>query len=249
MTIIYQSYRQWRKARGREKKRKKRLKKMLDFYSGFIRKGNLCFDVGANIGNRTEAFVKLGARVIAIEPQPECLTILNEKFGRNENVVIVPKVLADTVGQAEIYAGTASTLTSMSKEWINAVKESGRFAEHNWNKTHIVETTALDILIQEYGKPVFCKIDVEGFEYDVLKGLSSPIEFISFEFVPEIIQIATDCIEYLSGLGPVLFNYSIGESMSLALSNWVAPNTITNILIDFSKKNVDVSGDVYAKFS
>ena len=244
---LYRSYRQWQKRRGRQKKAAQCLESKVGFYSKFIKKGDLCFDVGANIGNRTEAFLKLGAKVVAVEPQPECVTILKEKFGGNENVVIVPKVLADTVGRAEIYAGTASTLTSMSKEWINAVKESGRFAEHNWNKTRIVETSTLDVLIQEYGKPLFCKIDVEGFEYDVLKGLSSPIDFISFEFVSEIIKIATDCVEHLSAMGPVKFNYSIGESMSLALPSWIDFDTITKTLIGFSK-NSDISGDVYAKF-
>lgn len=248
MTTIYQSYRQWRKARGRKKKLHRRLKARVSFYSKFIRSGDLCIDVGANIGNRTEAFLKLGARVIAVEPQRECIAILNEKFGWNENVVIVPKVLADTVGQAEIYAGTASTLTSMSKEWINAVKKSGRFAEHNWNKTHIVETTTLDILIQEYGKPVFCKIDVEGFEYNVLKGLSEPVSMISFEFTPESMDSTLNCIKYLSSLGMKKFNYSQAELMCFTLPDWKDAAEISEFLTK-SPGDTSVFGDVYAKSS
>jgi hypothetical protein len=65
----YQSYRGWQKRRGRAKREKKLLRKRLTFYRNFIRNGDLCFDIGANIGTRTEAFLELGAKVVAVEPQ------------------------------------------------------------------------------------------------------------------------------------------------------------------------------------
>ena len=97
LSDCYRSYRQWQKAKGREKKAKKRLQKMVGFYSGFIKKGDMCFDVGANLGDRTEAFLKLGAKVVVVEPQEDCIKTLKDKFGDNENVFIVPKALDKAV--------------------------------------------------------------------------------------------------------------------------------------------------------
>ena len=48
-------------------------KKTLQFYSPFIQRGDLCFDVGANEGFKTKSFLMLGAKVVAIEPQGVCL--------------------------------------------------------------------------------------------------------------------------------------------------------------------------------
>ena len=62
-------------------KRVRRDREMLRFYSRFIHKGDLCFDVGAHMGNRTEIFLKLGANVIAVEPQEDCINQLREKIG------------------------------------------------------------------------------------------------------------------------------------------------------------------------
>ena len=81
VTNLYRSYRQWQKQKGRQKRAVKDLQTKTKFYSKLIQNGDLCFDVGANVGNRTEAFLKLGARIVAVEPQPECIAVLNELHG------------------------------------------------------------------------------------------------------------------------------------------------------------------------
>ena len=43
----------------------------ISFYSNFISSNDLCFDIGANIGSKTEAFLAIGASVVAVEPQPD----------------------------------------------------------------------------------------------------------------------------------------------------------------------------------
>lgn len=216
------------------------------FYSQFINKGDLCFDVGANLGNRTEIFVKLGATVVAIEPQATCAQKLRKKYKNDSRVILIQKALGEKEGEGELKLSNSHTISSMSKEWIDSVKASGRFSAFKWNKTVIVSVTTLDKLIEEYGQPVFCKIDVEGFEFQVLKGLSQPIRIISFEFTPEFIDSAINSIEYLSSIGVVLFNYSVGESMRLSLSKWVKPEEICEILLSLPDKTI--FGDVYAKF-
>ena len=118
-----------------------------------------------------------------------------------------------------------------------------------WQKSARVKVTTLDKLVQEYGKPAFCKIDVEGYEYKVLKGLSKSVGTISFEFTPtkEFINLAIDIVKHLATIGEVKFNYSLGESMTLALKSWVSPETILKILPTLSKKT-SFCGDIYAKF-
>lgn len=219
---------------------------MMKFYSQFIEPGDLCFDVGANLGNRTEAFLNLGARVVAIEPQSDCLEILREKFHRNSSCVLVGSALAEVEGEKELFVSNSNTLSSFSPAWIEHAKDLPAFQSCNWDQKTTVNTTTLDALIQTHGSPVFCKIDVEGFEYEVLRGLSQPVNVISLEYTIGIIEPTVSCTKYLAGLGKVEFNYSEGESMDLALLNWVGANEIADIVTNLPDKIL--FGDVYARF-
>jgi FkbM family methyltransferase len=220
-------------------------RKSLQFYSRFIHKGDICFDVGANNGNRTKLFLKLGAKTVCVEPQQVCLQQLKKLFGNNKNVIIVSKALADKEGTATIdLCEDAPILSTMSDKW----KNEGRFSkEYKWTATQEVATTTLDALIEQYGLPSFCKIDVEGFEESVLKGLSKPINVISFEFTKEFLQDANKCINHISLLGPAKFNCSIGESMKLVYQTWVTPEELYMKLESLDDK--DLWGDIYARFT
>ncbi|MBC8390254.1 MAG: FkbM family methyltransferase [Actinobacteria bacterium] len=228
-------------------------KKLLKFYSRFIKKDDLCFDIGANYGRRTEIFLKLGARVVAVEPQYTCTQELEKKYGNNKRVILVKKAISDNYGEEELMISDSHTLSSMSKEWINSIKSSDMFfvstQAFSWQKSAKVQVTTLNQLIKEYGKPAFCKIDVEGYEYKVLKSLSEPIKMISFEFTPTQVFIlsAINIVEHLASIGEVKFNYSFGESISLVLNEWVGPDEISNILLNLPKKT-PISGDIYARF-
>ena len=214
------------------------------FYSGFIKKGDLCFDVGANLGNRTQLFLELGARVISVEPQPSCLTHLNKLYGKNSSVHIIPKALSEKEGTAVLSICEESPiLSTMSDKW----QHEGRFSqEFRWNTSREVPTTTLDLLIAEFGIPVFCKIDVEGFEETVLKGLTKPLNYISFEFTFEFLEDAVRCIDLLASLGPVKLNFSIGEKMKLYLQDWVAPVELFEVLRSLEDKKL--WGDIYARY-
>ena len=228
-------------------------RKLLRFYSQFISKGDLCFDIGANIGNRTEVFLRLGATVVAVEPQDICMQKLLNKYGDNNKVFLVHKALGAKEGKGNLILSNSHTVSSMSKEWIDCVKNSDMFftstSAFQWHKTVSVPITTLDKLIKKYGNPTVCKIDVEGFEYQVIKGLSQPVKMISFEFTPtsKFINLAIKSIKHLSSIGNVKFNYSFGESMTFALSNWVDKEKICNILLSIPYKTA-FSGDIYARF-
>jgi FkbM family methyltransferase len=225
--------------------RKRREKEMLRFYSRFIREGDICFDVGANAGNRTDIFLRLGARVVAIEPQPSCLRILRKRFSGNPRVSIVPKALGAEEGEAELMVSDVSTISTLSREWVESSRRGGRFHAYRWNGKVTVPVTTLDNLIMEYGHPVFCKIDVEGYESQVIAGLTRPISTVSFEFVPEFLENTLTSIHHLTGIGVSRFNYSLGESMSLTLSEWVSEEEIADILRSITDR--DAWGDVYGK--
>jgi len=215
------------------------------FYRQFIKSGDLCFDVGANIGNRTVIFLELGAKVIAIEPQKKCYEKLIKRFGNK--IELVKKGLGEKESVEKLYVSELSAISSFSKEHIDVMKED-RFKGTNWNSSVDIEMTTLDALLDKYGTPVFCKIDVEGYEYDVLKGLSKPLKTLSLEYiVPENLQVLTNCINHLNKLGNIECNYSFAEKMNLSLSTWISGKEMLNYIQ--TKEFLDTSwGDIYVRF-
>jgi FkbM family methyltransferase len=190
-------------------------------YQTFVKRGNLCFDVGANMGNRISSLLAIGAKIVAVEPQQKCCKYLKLKFGNK--IKIVSKGAGEEECVKDFFVSSADVLSSFSSDWINAVKDT-RFKEYSWNAPQKIEITTLDRLVAENGLPVFIKIDVEGYELEVLKGLSKPVQMISFEYtVPELTSRAIDCIEQIEKKGPEIeCNYSIGESMKLEFSEWLS---------------------------
>jgi FkbM family methyltransferase len=220
--------------------------RMREFYSQFLSLDDLCFDVGSNIGNRVKIFLELKARVVAIEPQEFCNKVVQTAFGRNPRLTVLQKVLGEKPGEGELLIGEANTLSTLSRDWVKAVQESGRFTEFLWARTHNVQMTTLDELIGAYGVPAFIKIDVEGYEYEVIKGLSRPIRAISLEFTPEYVESTLSCIDRLAELGDIRLNYSLGEEMRLRLNSWVTITEMKGILSGFGA-NTQIFGDVYVR--
>jgi len=217
---------------------------MMDFYSQFIQEGDLCFDVGANFGNRTEVFWGLGAKVLCIEPQHACLIKLRSLFKGNKDIIIIDTALGEREGVGELaICADEPTISTMSDKW----KNEGRFStQYCWSQTETVAITTLDALIETYGFPKFCKIDVEGFEEPVLKGLSRPIPYISFEFTREFFEDTKKCITHLLSIAPAQFNCSLGESMEMLLPEWGDASTLYTTLD--SCEDEFLWGDIYVRY-
>ncbi len=215
------------------------------FYSQFIKKDDLCFDIGANLGEHIQYFLCSGANVIAVEPQGRCLTILNQRYGKDKKLKIVGKAVGEEKKKKEFYlCDEISTLSTFSDKW----KTEGRFStKYHWSKNQKVEMITLDQLILEFGKPKFCKIDVEGYELNVLKGLTTKIPYLSFEFTREFFEDAKKCINYLMSLGNVKFNFVAINPFEFFLSNWVLPELLYNAIDSID--NEFLNGDIYAKMS
>ncbi len=146
-----------------------------------------------------------------------------------------------------MHVADVSTISTLSRDFIEKTSES-RFKRNKWNTTIEIELSTLDNLVSKYGVPVFCKIDVEGFETEVLKGLHTPIQYLSFEYcVPEMQLQLLECIEIIHSFdNEYKFNYSIGESMELINDSWQTVEEFLKIVstIEFSKT---LFGDIYCK--
>lgn len=220
---------------------------MVAFYRQFCAPGELVFDVGANLGSRCEIFLELGARVIAVEPQPICQDVLRKLMGRNPRFILEPTAVGAQPGNATMYVATSSVLSTMSQDWIDKTSKTGRFGEESWQKKITVPVTTMDQLIARHGKPRFCKVDVEGFEVQVFRGLSTPIQAISFELVTEAADNAAMCIDRLESLGRYEYNYSNAESMTWERPAWVAAQDMKRIIQ--SELPPLYFGDVYARLA
>ena len=220
--------------------------KALDFYRQFLPLGSTCFDVGANVGNRSKIFAKLARRVIAVEPQASCQFVLASLCKCSQNVTVTPKALGKVEGVLEMHVNEASQLSTLSREWMDVAKATGRFGDYHWGRTEMISVTTLDRLIEEFGIPDFVKIDVEGYELQVLEGLSQSLPALSFEFVPERLPILAQCLTRLRELGPVAMNYALGEDLSLRLVNWLRPEPFLRHLRAMPFSAADF-GDVYVK--
>lgn len=220
--------------------------RLKQFYGQFIQEDDLCFDVGAHLGNRSNAWLKLGAKVVAIEPQPQCIRFLEKKFGRKANFTLVKKGVGTTEGSAELHisAYTPTVTTLANQEWRKVIDEDTSF-KVQWEEKKTIDITTLDQLIEQYGLPAFCKLDIENYEYEALLGLSKPIPCLSVEFYPATIQQAVKCVERLEQITTYKYNWSFGESQKLEHSKWVDANTI--ITFFQTVKRGDKYGDFYAR--
>jgi FkbM family methyltransferase len=224
-------------------------RRRVEFYRQFAGRGTLCFDVGAHIGDRTQLFLDIPARVVAVEPQRVCQAALAAKYGARDDFTLVRAALGAEPGEAAILVaddGDASVLATLSEEWIERVRSSGRFARFHWDRTEHVEVTTLDALIERHGLPAFCKVDVEGYEPAVLAGLSTAIPALSFEFTPERFDATEACTRRLEELGAYEFNYSLNESLVLAAERWLTAPELLETLAGYRADTV-VFGDAYAR--
>jgi len=214
-------------------------------YGQFVKKNDLVFDVGAHLGNRTRAFVALGCHVVAVEPQPHVAAVLRRLMRRLKRVRIVERALSDKPGLAKLAISERTpTVSTIETEWREARRRESDFGGVQWNTSVEVQVTTLDALVSAYGVPAFIKIDVEGGEFNVLRGLSQAVPALSFEFLPATLDTAEACIGLLEKLGPYQFNWSSAESSTLARTAWTDRATL---LGELRASGTPRHGDIYAR--
>ncbi|ULQ52993.1 FkbM family methyltransferase [Flavihumibacter fluvii] len=182
----------------------------------FIEPGGLVFDIGANVGDLSAVFLSMGQRVVACEPDPVNFQILKARFSRSKNITLLSKAVSHQSGEAVVYlspahGGSLSTLSKKRKEQLEGVEDAE--GTITFEQGMPVETISLDAMISEFGCPCFIKIDVEGFEQEVLSGLSHPVPVLSFEAnLPAFREETRQCLLRLKNLAPsALFNVSTDD--------------------------------------
>jgi len=214
-------------------------------YARFVRPGALVFDVGAHVGDRVAAFRRLGARVVAFEPQPALVKTLRLIYGRDHGIVIEPLALGSSTGTIDLKINVDNpTVSTASDDFVAAAKGARGWEGQVWAKHVSVPVTTLDTMIARYGMPAFIKIDVEGFEAEVLSGLSQPIAALSFEFTTIQRDVALAAIDRCVALGLGDFDAALGESQRLVHGSGQSADGMRRWLRDLPE-NAN-SGDIYA---
>jgi FkbM family methyltransferase len=214
-------------------------------YARFVKPGDLVFDVGSHVGDRIAAFRRLGARVVACEPQPALVKTLRLIYGRDAGVAIEPVAVGAGAGEVQLRINLDNpTVSTASPEFVQASQGAPGWEGQVWGKRIKVPVTTLDALIARHGLPAFIKIDVEGFEAQALAGLTQPVAALSFEFTLIQRDVAQACIRRCAQLGYVRYNAALGESQLLAHAGWQSATAIGQ-WIDALPMTAN-SGDVYA---
>jgi FkbM family methyltransferase len=222
-----------------------RRRAMAGLYAAFVEPGDLVFDVGAHVGDRVSAFRSLGARVVAVEPQPAFATVLRLLYGRDRMVSIVQAAVGRAVGETELLLNIDNpTVSTLSADFVRAAAGSAGWEGQRWTRTRRVPLTTLDALIAAHGTPAFIKIDVEGFEADVLAGLTRTVPALSFEFTTIQRKVALVCLDRCVALGLDRFDAALGESQTMAHRVRVDAAAMRGWLL--ALPYAANSGDVYA---
>jgi membrane glycosyltransferase len=217
---------------------------MLALYGRFVKAGDLVFDLGAHVGDRTGAFRALGARVVAIEPQPSLAKVLRLIYGRDRGVAIEPVAVGRSAGKAVLKLNLANpTVSTASEAFVQAADGAPGWEGQAWTRVIEVPLTTLDDLIARHGLPAFIKIDVEGFEAEALAGLTRGVPALSFEFTTIQREVAARCIVRCQELGYARFNAALGESQTLAHPAWQSAAEIAAWLA--ALPHSANSGDIY----
>jgi FkbM family methyltransferase len=215
-------------------------------------KGDLIFDVGANVGDKTDVFLRLGARVVAVEPDKSNQEILREKFLKfrlaPKPVVIVGKAVSDSAKVETMYVdGPGSALNTLNPKWVDVLKGNKKRFEQTQDRLDFeghmeVQTTTLEQLIAAYGTPFFVKIDVEGYEKWALLGLKRTVPFLSYEVnLPEFLSEGLECVKLLEGLDKDgRFNYAADFRDGLQLDTWLDARAFAQVLDQCRETNLEV---------
>jgi FkbM family methyltransferase len=215
-------------------------------YAQFVKPGDTVFDIGAHVGDRVASFRRLGARVVALEPQSGPAAVIRALHARDRKVLVLADACGEAPGTAQMRINSRNpTVSTLSSTFVDAASGASGWSDQVWDAVAEVRVTTLDALVAEYGEPSFIKIDVEGFEDRVVAGLTHPVRALSFEFTTLQRDVAHRAVARLRDLGPYRFNYAAGETQRLAWGEFGTADAL-DAFLDALPHEAN-SGDVYAR--
>lgn len=211
----------------------------------FVSPGDLTFDIGAHVGDCVASLRRLEATVVAVEPQRGPYHMLKILHSRDPGVLLENVAVGARPGRAEMWLNLSNpSVSTMSAVFIEAAREARGWEGQTWETGSPVLMTTLDALIQRHGMPSFCKIDVEGYEAEVLRGLTAPVAALSFEFTTIQRPVALLALEQCERLGDYLYNAALGDDDRLAHGAWLDASAMGRWITDLP--HAANSGDIYA---
>ena len=215
------------------------------FYRNHIAPGSRAWDIGAHLGSRTRVWLDLGARVTAYEPEPVCAAVLENWFAGCPGFRLRACAAGSREGTASIHISDRHpTLATLSGDWVQRTRTRPRFEGIQWNQKHEIPMVRLADEEKRFGAPEFIKIDVEGFEPDVIHGLGTMPRTLSFEVLPGEIPNALECIDELERRGSWMWNLAVGETFRMTFPAPVHRGTLESFLRKLKPSHR--GGDIYA---
>lgn len=209
--IIIKMWLLFRPSINKELKTKKAFYKSVFHPKDVLNKNALIFDVGANEGFISDIFLSLGYNVVSVEPDLHNINILKQRFKNEKKITIEPIALGSKEGNEKIFiALNEHALTTLSTKWKAILENKTHRNKDEFIRDEMwVPVSTLNKLIENYGVPYYAKIDAEGFELEILKGLNRTIDLISFEAIlPEFAQETIACIVHLNEIN-IMYKYNI----------------------------------------
>jgi FkbM family methyltransferase len=214
-----------------------------------LRKDDLIFDIGANQGQKTDIFLRLGAKVVAVDPDTLNQEVLKLRFLHyrlvRKPVVVVEKAVSERIGSETMWVDEpGSAKNTLNAKWVKTLRtDASRFGKSlEFEEKREVVTTTLEELIRSHGRPFYIKIDVEGHEVSVLKGMQSAVPFLSFEAnLPEFKPEALLCIQLLEGVAAGGdFNYVADCLKGLGSEGWLPQRAFVDVLERCQESSIEI---------
>ena len=209
------------------------IKKDVQFHKKFLTDDELIFDLGANMGEKSNIFSYFTKRIILYEPEETLYNLLKLRFRRNKNIFINNLVVSDKSQEILFYSipgneAYSSIIKNYNKNFIHL------------QRSDVIEkrkiSTTLNAEIEKFGLPSYIKIDCEGSEKLILKNLDYKIKKISFEAnLPNFLNETLDIIDIFKNKFNSLFNLRRNNEFDFIYSSNIDSLELKNFLI--SKKD------------
>jgi FkbM family methyltransferase len=223
--------------------------KMRDFYRSVIQSGQRVFDVGANVGVLSAVFASLGARVVALEPNADCVRHIQLSYADKQIEVIQAAVGAKNGIAVLNVADDRDVRSSIADDWIATMGAQDESYQGIWSRRNVVPILTLDCLVEHFGMPNFIKVDVEGFEEKVLSGLSAQPPLLSFEFTAAFLAPGLRCLDLEIFQPGSTFNFAYnrdwGYPTKFEENAWLEKNEIKKALL--AVEGSDGQGDIFVR--